>query len=68
MSLIRTLPVCISLVLALGAAVSRPAQAQATAQRDAAFAAATQEYRTQHYAGAYGRFVQLADQGHTEAA
>ena len=52
----------------LGAAVSLPARAQATTDRDAAFAAATQEYRTQHYAGAYGRFVRLADQGHAEAA
>jgi hypothetical protein len=68
MSFIRTLPVCISLALALGAAVSLPAQAQAAPGRDAAFAAATQEYRAQHYASAYGRFVQLADQGHAEAA
>jgi hypothetical protein len=68
MSSIRTLPVCLSLALALGAALSLPAHAQATADRDAAFAAATQEYRAQHYAGAYGRFVRLADQGHAEAA
>jgi hypothetical protein len=68
MSIIRSLPVCLSLAFALGATVSLPAQAQDAADRDAAFAAATQEYRAQHYAGAYGRFVRLADQGHAEAA
>ena len=31
------------------------------------FDAAVREYRAQRFAGAYGRFVQLADQGHPEA-
>ncbi len=61
-----------AVALAAGLALLSLASAQttrtSTAEQDAAFAAAASEYRSQHFAGAYGRFMSLADQGNTEAA
>lgn len=56
---------------ALLAALSCSALAQSAPPRgsdlDRRFEAAVREYRAHRFAGAYGRFVQLADQGHPEA-
>ena len=58
-----------AVALAAGLALLSLASAQttrtSTAEQDAAFAAAASEYRSQHFAGAYGRFMSLADQGNT---
>jgi hypothetical protein len=52
--------------LALPAAAG--AQAAAPADLQLKFEAAQARYRAQQFAGAYGRFVELADRGHADAA
>lgn len=46
----------------------RASAVPAVAYRQAQFGAALAAFRSRHYAGAYRQFVELADQGHAEAA
>jgi hypothetical protein len=74
MSPARRTHVCTTIAAALALGLTLPTLASAQSRRisaaetDAAFAAAAGEYRGQHFAAAYGRFMRLADLGNVEAA
>ncbi len=62
----------VALALVIGLALPTGATAQGSrmtaAEQDAAFTVAASEFRSRHFAGAYGRFIYLADHGNAEAA
>lgn len=67
-----TLAVAASLIVAIAAHAAAFAQelrpAPLPPAHQALYAEATQSFRAQRYAAAYGRFARLADQGHVPSA
>jgi hypothetical protein len=65
-------PAALTLVAALATGLMAPhaalAQPEMGADTQRAFQVALQQYQAGRHAGAYGRFVQLADRGHVESA